>query len=590
MKYKVINQFKNDYLNNILKSRGIEDIQAFIKPTEGNIQYCMGLDNIERGAMMLLNHISQNNKMIIIVDCDCDGYTSSAILWNFLNYYFPDYVLNNLSFLIHEGKQHGLEDMMDELKDNYYDIVIVPDAGSNDYEYQKQLNELGIDCLIIDHHSVDNIDSDYYLKNEHCIIINNQLSNNYKNKFLSGAGVTWQFCHFLENSSNFLVENKHYTLQLLDLAAVGIIGDCMNMKELENRTFSYYGLHTIYNPLLKAIISKQAFSLKREKDISPIGVGFYIVPLINSIIRVGTYEEKINLFKAFIDGNTIVASTKRGAKKNETETLAEQMARVGANCKSRQDTMVENAMSNIEMNMLSNGVNFDNTILIAELNDDLKFPSTLNGLIAMKLQGKYKKPTLVVRKNDEGYLKGSARNDGSGEFKNFRNFLLNSKLFEYAQGHENAFGVSIKEKNIDKFIQYANKELSHYNFNDNFYEVDFCCEADDKEISKIIFDVYKDDTLWGQQNEIPLLCITKIKLKQEEIKVIGSKLNTLKFRKNNIEYIKFFATKEIEELTNAGDNFILTVIGEGTINRWNGFVTPQIIIRDFEIGGTIYDF
>ena len=478
--------------------------------------------------------------------------------------------------------------MIDYLQDNYFNLVIVPDAGSNDFEFQKILNEQGTDCLILDHHSVDTIDEEYYNNNEHTIIINNQLSHNYLNKDLSGAGVTWQCCCGVEEALG-LEPNDYITPSLLDLAAVGIIGDCMSMIGLENRAFSYFGLQHIYNPFLKAIVEKQAFSLKREENISPTGVSFSIAPLINSIVRVGTYEEKIKMFEAFIDGEKIVPSTKRGAK-GELEQLCAQMTRECLNAKNRQDTAIEKAMNSLDMTIQREGLAEDNAVIVANA-DDLTFPSTLNGLVAMKLTDKYKKPVLVVRSNSEGFLQGSARNEGSGEFKDFRHFLLDSGYFEYAQGHDNAFGVSINEKSVDNFLSYANEKLKDINFNDNFYEVEFNLRANDDELKDIIFEVYQDDRLWGQKNSAPLLCITNLELNKSDIQICGSRKDTLRFKYNGVTYIKFFATNDIEKIMNtAEDNITLTIIGEGAINEWCGTVSPQVMIKDYEIGGTIFDF
>jgi single-stranded-DNA-specific exonuclease len=50
------------------------------------------LANIRDGATMLIQNISANNKAFIVVDADCDGYTSSAILLNYLNRLFPGWV------------------------------------------------------------------------------------------------------------------------------------------------------------------------------------------------------------------------------------------------------------------------------------------------------------------------------------------------------------------------------------------------------------------------------------------------------------------------------------------------------------------
>ena len=591
MQYKVKSLIKTDFLNTILKERGIEEPQRYINPVLSDISSPLDLDNIHKGYELLSKHINNHSKIALIVDCDCDGYTSAAIMYNFLSAY---YSILNIDYYIHEGKQHGLEDMVDTLIDRNYNLIIVPDAGSNDFEQQKTLNDTGADILILDHHLVDNIDEDWYMNNEHTIIINNQLSKNYCNKALSGAGVTWQFCKFYECMISDIECDTSYNPpvcnQLMDLAAVGIIGDCMDMRNYENRAFSHFGLQTINNIFLKAIVTKQSFSLKRDNNISPTGVSFFIAPLINSIVRVGSPTEKEKMFEAFIHGDKEVPSTKRGAK-GEIEILCDQMAREGGNAKNRQDTAVTRAMDAIDMILQSTGILVDNKIIVADITDmNINIPTTLNGLVAMKLTDKYKKPVLIVRKNEEGFLRGSARNDARGEFKDLRTFLLNSGYFEYAQGHENAFGVSINEKQLDKFTDYANKELENVNFNDNFYEVEFATNSKDDDIKDFIFEVYQDDTIWGQKNDSPLMCITNINIKQSDIQVCGARQDTLRFTCNGITYIKFFATQDIAKLQNAGEDINLTIIGEGAINEWAGRSTPQIMIKDYEIGGTIYDF
>ena len=75
---------------------------------------------------MLIKHIAQNDNVLIQVDSDCDGYTSSATLINYLNCLFPGFVQNNVSYRIHTGKQHGiiLETIPDDVK-----LVIAPDSS-----------------------------------------------------------------------------------------------------------------------------------------------------------------------------------------------------------------------------------------------------------------------------------------------------------------------------------------------------------------------------------------------------------------------------------------------------------------------------
>ena len=89
------------------------------------------------------------------------------------------------------------------------------------------------------------------------------------------------------------------------------ISDVMNMNTLENRWICDYGLSHVHNKFFKGLIEKQAYSLG-EGELNQIGVAFYITPLINVLIRVGSIYEKERLFQAFITPDVEVDSTKRG--------------------------------------------------------------------------------------------------------------------------------------------------------------------------------------------------------------------------------------------------------------------------------------
>jgi single-stranded-DNA-specific exonuclease len=43
------------------------------------------------GAKLLMKHIRANNKVFVQIDEDCDGYTSAALLINYLNKLFPHF-------------------------------------------------------------------------------------------------------------------------------------------------------------------------------------------------------------------------------------------------------------------------------------------------------------------------------------------------------------------------------------------------------------------------------------------------------------------------------------------------------------------
>ena len=133
-----------------------------------------------------------------------------------------------ISYILHEHKEHGLEDHIENIIDSneYYDLVILPDSSSNDYEYHETLGEHNMKCLILDHHEIDPNQA----ISSNAIIINNQLSPDYPNKELTGAGVTWQFCRQYD-----YIHNTCFTDDLIDLAALGVCGDMGSILDLENR-------------------------------------------------------------------------------------------------------------------------------------------------------------------------------------------------------------------------------------------------------------------------------------------------------------------------------------------------------------------
>lgn len=153
--------------------RGIplEEIEHYMNTTDEDIQSWTDLDNMEVAANLYLDHIARSSNIMIQVDSDVDGFTSSSLLYNFTKSNFPN---AKISYQVHEEKKHGLEMTKDVLL-NKYDLIIVPDAGSNEYEKHAKLKELNIDCIVLDHHECDK-------ESEDAIVVNNQLSVDYRIK------------------------------------------------------------------------------------------------------------------------------------------------------------------------------------------------------------------------------------------------------------------------------------------------------------------------------------------------------------------------------------------------------------------------
>lgn len=578
MKTKLINEnFKTDYVYQLLKSRGITDPKAYYEPGAEHLQNPNDLENIERGANLLAGVLALDERILIVVDSDNDGFTSATIMYNYLKDWMPDC---QIDYVLHEGKQHGLQDHIENLMEEgkKYGLVILPDSSSNDYDFHERLEEIGTSVLVLDHHITDEKISD------NAVIINNQLSPNYHNKELTGAGVVYQFCRYLDARLG-----KSYADKYMDLAAWGIIGDMGSMLEMENRYIVREGLKHINNKLLWALMEKQAYSIigvmgasKQQliDAMNPISVAFYIVPLVNAMIRVGTMEEKVRLFEAFLDGDKMIPSGKRGAK-GTLDKAGTEAARECSNARNRQNKTLETAVDTIEAKIHKYGL-LENRILFVRLEEDDRFPSELNGLVAMKLCAKFKRPTIVARLNKEGYNRGSMRGMNQSELTSFKDFLEQSSMFEYVSGHDNAAGVSILNASLSDFHKWANDALVNIDFGENCYDVNFERIAADEDIKDLILDIGAHNGIWGQSNDEPLIHVTDINITMNDIKIMGKNMDTVKIEKFGIAYMKFHAKDFIEELKQYG-KIKLEIVGRANVNYWGGNVIPQIFIDDYEV-------
>lgn len=364
--------------------------------------------------------------------CDADGYTSSAILWNYIKAIYPE---ADLHFTCHTHKQHGLEDKVDWLVDDeHFDLVLCADSASYDGEYMRRLQEVGTEVLVLDHHSLPDGYSMEEQTPSNAIVVNNQLSLNYTNKSLCGAGVVYKFCQVLDYKLGISQADEY-----LDLVALGEIADVMDKRFIETNYLMTEGLRRIKNGGFKALLAAQDFSLKGKgappyRGLTTTDVAFYIAPLINAITRAGTTEEKRVMFYAFIEPDKLIQSTKRGAKEGDTETAAEQNARVAGNVRNRQNKIKEKAIELIEFKIQKEGLD-ENNVIIIEVEPEDEIPQELSGLVAMAIVSKYNKPCLIVRRNSEGFLRGSLRNNENfQEVPDFKSFGEASGCFEYIQG------------------------------------------------------------------------------------------------------------------------------------------------------------
>ena len=366
----------------------------------------------------------------------------------------------------------------------------------------------------------------------------------------------------------------------------------MDRTNVETNYIMMEGLKNIHNVGFRTLIESQSYSLKEKavypyRGLTPIDIAFYIAPLINAITRVGTIDEKETMFYCFIEPNKDVKSTKRGAKAGETETAAEQTARVGKNAKARQDRLKEQALGLIDFKIQKDCLD-ENNIILVELDNSDNVPQELTGLIAMNVVSKYHKPVMIGRRNNDNEIQGSIRSDGNfAGLPSFKKFLEDSKLLTYTAGHDNACGWGLNGNKLDSLIKYANTHLHAEDF-ENCYLVDYILKASDHN-EELLASLASHPEYFGNHIEEIKIVVEDIPLMN--VMAMGTNKDSMKISYNGIDYVHFKDTDFIDEVMSDRTKK-LTVYGRCNLNDWMGHKSVQVFIDDYELktDASKYDF
>ena len=511
----------------------------------------------------------------MLVDCDADGMTSASIILNYLTKLVgEDYARQHFNYILHTGKQHGLADVVEQFPANC--LIILPDSSTNDVKEMQQLLDNGCSIICADHHEAD----EYLDDSDNLVIINNQICN-YPNKAMSAAGVIWQICRAWDE-----IEGTDYANNFVDLAALGIISDMCDYREIENRAIISLGLDNIKNPFFYYMCEKNEFSINKMHGINFMSIAFYVTPFINAIVRSGTMEEKDLIFKSFLQMYAFdkVESGKRGHK-GELVPRVEEAVRVAANVKARQTKLQDNAMELLESKIKEEHLQ-DNAIIVLTCEPG-EVERNIAGLTANKVQAKYQHPTLVLTKtktpeDEEYFYRGSARNYSMSENQDLRQVCLSTGLTEYCTGHANAFGCSIPASKLQDFIA-ATNNLYRDIPNEPVYWVDFVWNKNTID-GKVILDIADSFYYWGQNITEPYICIKDLPLNTIDVRALAWDKNpTLKLHLDcGIDIMKFKSNDE--ELNKfQQENSVATLICRCNKNEWNGRITPQLIVENYSI-------
>lgn len=573
----------------MLTNRGIPyyDIHHWLNTTDADINdfNLLGADRLRKAAQTLIKTISQGARALVIVDSDCDGFTSSALLINYLYDQFPAWVQNKLEWFIHSGKQHGLSDVDVGWAADNYALILCPDASSNDYEYHLAFIEKGVDIVVLDHHEAE-------IVSPNAIVVNNQLCD-YPNKHLSGVGITWQFCRYLDS-----LMDTTYAENYLDLVALGNTADMMSLQSIETKHLIFKGFRpeNIHNPFVAAIAESNAYSLGDK--ITPHGAAWYIAPFVNAMVRSGTEEEKELLFKSFLKFKAFdyIYSTKRGHKQGETEQLVTQAVRTCKNVKTRQGKAQDAAMELLEERIAMENL-MDHQVLLFLLEPGEVEPNVA-GLAANKIMGKYQRPCAVLTKREKEMdatptlnarkyysYEGSARGCDKAGVSNFKDICEGTGLTQYVAGHQGAFGLGLLPEDVDAFLETTDILLQNMPTEPVHY-VDYIYQNTNVNADQIL-EIADLGDIWGKDIDESFVAIDGLKITSEMVTVYRKKNNTLKITLlNKLSVMLFNAPDDLcEKLENTQGYVEMDIVGKANKNEYMGWVTPQIFIEEYAITG-----
>lgn len=488
-------------------------------------------------------------KTAILVDVDVDGFCSAAIIYKALK------AINNkldIDTLLPNAKLHGIEANIDLVKKDY-DYLFLPDSSANDLHIIAELEKNGTKCIVIDHHILEQ--ESYLLDNpDKFLICSNQYQDSELDRNLTGAGMSLMVTKLWKQKYNIELD--------YDLAALGQIADMSNLNDKDIWEIVQKGLANINNPMLVEFF-------KDDPELLTIKhLQFSLIPRINATSRIGEHNERQLIFNALIGKGGIKpveVRHKGGDGKFHTETVKmdvyERAKRTLDKVKGRQDRLVKKALKDVEW--LDGGDDFNVVVL------DKKYDKGIAGLVANKLLGQTKQPTMTLKRNGDRF-------DGSARFPATINGLqiLGDINSVFAAGHEQAFGVGFPEDKFDevsKTIETASEQAPDY-----VYKVDGAYVNELPSV-KEIREIYQASKAFrGAKDEIK---IAVLGLKAEK-RNITLKNNWLKIEVGGITINDFNADGGIKRYVENGfGDKCFSLVASVGFNFWGNKVTPVLTVE-----------
>ena len=404
----------------LLVQRGLEEpaaAQAFLHPSLDQLhspQLMAGMgDAVER----LRRALEQREKILIYGDYDVDGTMAVVVLLTTLRMLGADveaYVPHRLT----DG--YGMRvPVVEEAAAKGFRVVISVDTGIREHEVLARARELGVDCIVTDHHLPDG-----HLPPA-CAILNPRRPDcAYPEKSLAGVGVAFKLAQALLGERM----TERLLTSFLKVVAIGTIADVVPLLG-ENRVIARFGLEALRQPSQSGLASLMELAGLTGKQITAGDVGFRIGPRLNAAGRMENARDVIDLF-------TLPDPAR-------TREIAERLDRLNRERQRVEEEILRTILGELEQRA---GVDALYTLVLA----GESWHRGVIGIVAQRVAERYRRPALVIGIED-GVGVGSGRS-----IKGFH--LLDAltsvaDLFQRFGGHAQAAGFAIAREHIPELIR-----------------------------------------------------------------------------------------------------------------------------------------
>ncbi|MBD0381732.1 single-stranded-DNA-specific exonuclease RecJ [Paenibacillus sedimenti] len=526
----------------------IQEAEQFLHGGADDFHDPFLLDGMLPAVERVRKALENDEHIRVYGDYDADGVSSTSLMAHLLRGLgarFDTYIPHR----IREG--YGLNRSAIELaKEQGVSLIITVDTGISAVDEVRYIQELGMDVIVTDHHEPPAILPDALS------VINPKKSGcSYPYKHLAGVGVALKLAHALLGR---LPE------ELLEFAALGTVADLMPLTG-ENRLIVKQGLVRMQSSAYAGIRSLIGVSGIERKEVTASHIGFSLAPRINASGRLECADDAVRLLTT--------------TDEQEAEQIAFELDMLN---KERQRIVEEMAKEALEMAEQQRALGLDKVIVVAKE----EWNVGVVGIVASKIVEKFYRPTLVLSIDpNTGIAKGSARSIAG--FDLYKALTACQEWLDHYGGHQAAAGMSLDRSHLEAFAHKLNELAAAMLTEQDFIpllKADAVCSLQGVPITAI--EQLEKLAPFGMGNPAPRFVFTDLSL--GEVRTMGKEK----------QHLKLALTEARDEVSCSVDavgfgkgnlaGFIapasrLDVLGELSINEWNGVRKPQIVMQDLRI-------